>query len=68
MVEADLAHRLPSAPQLSIEALKAYVTALAWRSVLLRDSKYEQLRAQNAHSAFVLAHDEYKKRLNNVVG
>ena len=60
MVSADLAHRLSWAPPLSLPDLKAFVTALAWRSVLLRD--VDALRAGNANAAFRMARDEYIKR------
>lgn len=60
MVPADRAHRLPSAPQLPLPALKEYVTALAWQSVLLRD--VDTVRADNARAAFRTARDEYQRR------
>lgn len=65
MVSAELAHRLPWAPPLPLPDLKAFVTALAWRSVLLRDGS-NRVRASNAHAAFRNAHDEYLRRSRNV--
>jgi hypothetical protein len=62
MVSAELAHRLPSAPPLPLADLKEFVTALAWQSVLLRESN--PLRASNAHAAFQRAREEYERRLN----
>ena len=62
MVEADQAHRLSWAPPLPLPDLKEYVTALAWRSWLLRNSGTEQLRAENAHAAFQRAREEYERR------
>lgn len=60
MVSAELAHRLPDAPPLPLPELKAYVDALAWRSVLLRDTN--RLRADNAHAAFCTYRAEFLKR------
>lgn len=65
MVSAELAHRLSWAPPLPLADLKAFVTALAWRSVLLRDSGTNTLRAGNARAAFQRARDEYVARLKN---
>jgi hypothetical protein len=62
MASAELAHRLPSAPPLPLPALREFVTALAWRSWLLRGGS-NQLRADNAFAAFRLARDEYERRL-----
>ncbi len=60
MVPADRAHRLSFAPPLALPQLKALVTALAWQSVLLRDS--DTLRAANASAAFRMALAEYRQR------
>jgi hypothetical protein len=61
MVSAELAHRLSWAPPLPLPDLKAFVTALAWRAVLLRDTN--PLRAENASAAFRMARDEYQRRV-----
>lgn len=63
MSVADRAHRLPSAPELPLTALKDYVTALAWQSVLLRDNPHEVLRAANARAKFQDAKAEYDRRV-----
>jgi hypothetical protein len=60
MVSADLAHRLPDARPLGLEDLRRFVTALAWRAYLLRESN--PLRADNARAAFRRARDEYEMR------
>lgn len=60
MADADRAHRLPSAPALSLVDLEAYVTALAWQAFLLRESN--PLRSSNARAAFRTARDEFFKR------
>ncbi len=60
MVSAELAHRLSWAPPLPLPDLKAFVTALAWQAVLLRESN--PLRADNARAAFRRARDEYQRR------
>jgi hypothetical protein len=65
MTTADLAHRLPSAPPLRLTELRAYVTALAWQSVLQRESN--PLRAANARAAFQQARDEFERRLKSEV-
>lgn len=61
MFAAELAKRLPSAPPLPLPDLKAFVTALAWASVLLRGTG-NQLRAENARAAFRDAYEEYERR------
>lgn len=61
MFEAHLARRLPSAPPLSMEDLKSYVTALAWSAYLLRHGS-DRLRYENARAAFSNARDEYEQR------
>lgn len=66
MGDADRAHRLSWAPPLLLSALKEYVTALAWQSVLLRNSGND-LRQQNASAAFQTARDEYLHRLSQEV-
>jgi len=66
MAVADQAHRLSWAPPLPLPALKEYVTALAWRSWLLRGGS-NQLRADNAFAAFLRARDEYERRRSREV-
>lgn len=61
MFEAEIAHRFSWAPPLPLPVLKEYVTACAWRSVLLRDTS-NKVRAENAHYAFSNALAEYRKR------
>ena len=60
MCKAELAQRLPSAPPMPLPYLHAYVTALAWAAVLLRDSN--PLRAENARAAFRQYREEYERR------
>jgi hypothetical protein len=64
MVSAELAHRLSWAPPLSLPDLKAFVTALAWRAVLLRESN--PIRSRNASATFQMARDEFVKRSRTV--
>lgn len=61
VVAADRARRLASAPPLPLPDLKAFVTALAWQAVLLRNT--DLLRSQNASAAFRMALDEYHRRI-----
>lgn len=60
MATADQAHRLSHAPPMPLDALRDYVTALAWRSILLRDS--DRFRYEIAHSKFQSAAREYYER------
>ena len=60
MFQAELAHRLPSAPEMTLEYHKAYVTALAWASWFSKG--LNDVRSLNAQAAFQNAAREYFKR------
>ena len=60
MFEAELAHRLGSAPDMTLEYHKAYVTALAWRSWFTKGRT--DIRALNTQAAFQREAAAYTQR------
>jgi hypothetical protein len=62
MFEAELAHRLSTAPRMPLAYHKAYVTALAWRSWFAKGRT--DIRALNTQAAFQNAARDYYERVN----